>query len=788
MRKYLPTIIIFTIIIGIIALGIWYSDKDSPIKELAKLNIYSKEELSFLEEQGFLDNLDNVDTEKISNSQEVIKALKSPGLIEQNLNAPDESFEVLATKLTKDNYQLAFKLENRSKEKKEFYLIPVSKDNQAEFQEIKGVINNRNLLSINKDDVKKEPLESLYNIQQHKKELNPQLAKAYDDIDNNNYQAKPIKITLDANTTLLAKSEWIIKTLSSGVLQPVYFLIYGSAGGAKEELTILNVHSHPQQGENWEVSFTTKGKADLKIIPNDQATIDDDEFIGLFCDNEERFPQILQGDVIYYPDWKCNGTGKVVHYTLTAGNHTLRFEFGGQVAYAYNWFSANWAYRKKITIQTANVDSDLTDFPLYVYLDPSGAGSGLASKIKDDGYDIRFTQLDGDTEIPYERESYSEADGNSTGHFWVKTAVADGVGESATDIYMYYGYADATDGSDPANTWDANYLGVYHMAEASWDGTPVDDSAGTNDGTAAGAATTTATNAKIYRCGTFDGDGDYVDLNTIITDFTANHTITAWARSDDVSVWHQVLASSYNQQFTFGTDDLYWVSGASNNFAIANVLSIDTWYYVAVTYDGTNITLYYNNTSGSAARTPLAATADTLIGAYTATQEEWDGILDEVRITNDARTANEIKFEYYNMNEADNELAWGAEEAGNSAPTITSVSDYPDPEKVGNDVTFSVDWNDADAGELVKIHICKTNTLSGYACETNQVWCETGTASDDDPETCTYPTTSGDIGSNTYYAFVCDDEDSCSGYTSSTFTVEAVSTPSKIFKGGTHFK
>ena len=127
-------------------------------------------------------------------------------------------------------------------------------------------------------------------------------------------------------------------------------------------------------------------------------------------------------------------------------------------------------------------------------------------------------------------------------------------------------------------------------------------------------------------------------------------------------------------------------------------------------------------------------------------------------------------------------------EAANAAPTISSVADYPDPEKVGNDITFSVDWNDADAGELVKIHICKTDTLSSYACETNQVWCETGTASDDDPETCTYPTTSGDIGSNTYYAFVCDDEDSCSDYTSSTFTVEAVSTPSKIFKGGTHFK
>jgi len=102
------------------------------------------------------------------------------------------------------------------------------------------------------------------------------------------------------------------------------------------EINILNLHSHPQQGENWEVEFTTRGQADLYIIPNDQATIDDDEFVALYCGEEERTPQILENDVIFYKNWECNQVAKVVHYTLVAGTHTLRFEFGGQVAYAYN--------------------------------------------------------------------------------------------------------------------------------------------------------------------------------------------------------------------------------------------------------------------------------------------------------------------------------------------------------------------------------------------------------------------------------------------------------------------
>jgi hypothetical protein len=102
------------------------------------------------------------------------------------------------------------------------------------------------------------------------------------------------------------------------------------------EINIINVHSHPAQGDNWTVSFTTQGQADLKIIPNDQATIDDDEFVSLSCDGQNVQPQILSGDVIFYPNWQCAGTGQVVHYTKKAGNHTLRFEFGDQVSYAYN--------------------------------------------------------------------------------------------------------------------------------------------------------------------------------------------------------------------------------------------------------------------------------------------------------------------------------------------------------------------------------------------------------------------------------------------------------------------
>jgi hypothetical protein len=145
-------------------------------------------------------------------------------------------------------------------------------------------------------------------------------------IDSNNVKSyDAVKMELKDNIlTFTLDQSWLNKSNYPITLDPTV------------EINIINVHSHPQQGDNWTVNFTTQGQADLKIIPNDQSTIDDDDFVSLSCDGQNLTPQILSGDVIFYPNWECQGTGQVVHFTKTAGNHTLRFEFGDQVAYAYN--------------------------------------------------------------------------------------------------------------------------------------------------------------------------------------------------------------------------------------------------------------------------------------------------------------------------------------------------------------------------------------------------------------------------------------------------------------------
>ena len=73
---------------------------------------------------------------------------------------------------------------------------------------------------------------------------------------------------------------------------------------------------------------------------------------------------------------------------------------------------AGYSYRRKITIQNEQIDSDLADFPLLVSIP-----SDIASKMIDTEFDdIRFTKSDGQTPLPYEKETMSA----SGGKYWVK--------------------------------------------------------------------------------------------------------------------------------------------------------------------------------------------------------------------------------------------------------------------------------------------------------------------------------------------------------------------------------
>jgi hypothetical protein len=95
----------------------------------------------------------------------------------------------------------------------------------------------------------------------------------------------------------------------------------------------------------------------------------------------------------------------------------------------------------------------------------------------------------------------------------------------------------------------------------------------------------------------------------------------------------------------------------------------------------------------------------------------------------------------------------------NSPPTITSVSDSPDPQESGLETTFSSTASDPDS-DNIKLYVCQDSSCTN--CEPgNTADCYAASASAVSSDPSAVYTTS-DTGSYNYWAKVCDTNDLCS--------------------------
>ena len=568
------------------------------------------------------------------------------------------------------------------------------------------------------------------------------------------------------------------------------------------EINVLNIQSHPQQGEDWMVQFTTLGTADLKIIPNDQDTIDDDVFTGLYCGKKKVEPQILEGDVIYYPNWNCNSIATVVHYTAKAGKHTLRFEFGDSsdpdnfsVAWAYNdsepWWDLDWGWRTKITLDNTDQSTGLSNFP--VMATSTSAESDFWSNIEDDYRDLRFIDDDGN-ELYFEIEEFDYSGDDMVA--WVKLPYVHAT--TTDDIWMYYDNSSAATSTYASTTavWTENYEGVYHLNESSTGAAAVDSSSYGYDRSS----------------GSYPGvvDGQIAGGRDVISTyyyFIFNSNSVVYANPEGtIEIWmnrdfaNNIAYSKSLVDFRYSSDERYYIGydhseddwdfivdkeDTWRKFEIsANTWPQSTWAHAAMTWsDGANddfMYVYANGSSVNSCTTCMGtynsvADANAYLGSdYNPTGNEFfDGQIDEFRISDVPRSADWQAFQYCNTVGTCGDYT-AAEEYTNTPPTVTSVTDSPDPIGVGAELSFSVDWDDADTIDMEKMVICKGSgiTTSTATCK-DGTWKASDVYTNRDPEVVTYTTQAGDKGStHDYWAFVCDDKSACSSGTAGTFTVE----------------
>jgi hypothetical protein len=99
-----------------------------------------------------------------------------------------------------------------------------------------------------------------------------------------------------------------------------------------------------------------------------------------------------------------------------------------QLMVAQSWYDDNWQYRIPLIVSNPGTNG-LWDFQVNITLNASNID---VSKVKDDWSDIRFTEFDGVTLIPFWIESYT----STSASVWVKVP---GIPVSGATVFLYYG-------------------------------------------------------------------------------------------------------------------------------------------------------------------------------------------------------------------------------------------------------------------------------------------------------------------------------------------------------------
>lgn len=225
---------------------------------------------------------------------------------------------------------------------------------------------------------------------------------------------------------------------------------------------------------------------------------------------------------------------------------------------------------------------------------------------------------------------------------------------------------------------DANTVGFWHLEENSSAAAPLRDSSFLNihPGTPTG---TTVVDGKVGKARSFNGTSDTVSIpNTALLDINgagSTATIELWFNPSTLSpTWQNLLyknsgvtdcslTSCSDRQyaiFIHNTGYIHAVSTSTNNIGVAatgnasatGLIQVGKWHHAAVVIDSPNsimrtylngkevATVAYSNTG---IRT---GSGNVFLGAVAGNSTFFQGLIDEVRISNTARTPEEIRQAY----------------------------------------------------------------------------------------------------------------------------------------------
>ena len=333
-----------------------------------------------------------------------------------------------------------------------------------------------------------------------------------------------------------------------------------------------------------------------------------------------------------------------------------------------------WSDQLKLELNNAGQSEDLLNFPILVILNSSRIDYALTT---DAGEDIRFIDADLQTELPYQIEAWNE---NGNSYIWV--AVPHIGALSTTDhIWLHYGNPSATDHQNAAAVWDTNYTGVWHLHDDFLDST-AHGHHGTNGGSVDAPG-------FIGDGQQFNGAGAGVSFGTV-PGSDPDVTFALWFQTDRENECQRPIEKLANTGlngwsvlmrpfpavdgfprgmiFRIGAESAY--GGWGQEVSASEVYAATEWVFLVGTYDSVTDTgaLYVDgalvHSKTNADGRGVANVDQALVIGNT--WEDFHGLIDEVRISDVARSEAYIAAQYLSMTDA---FITYVDDAGRSCPS-----------------------------------------------------------------------------------------------------------------------
>ncbi|VVO67296.1 DUF2341 domain-containing protein [Pseudomonas fluorescens] len=330
-------------------------------------------------------------------------------------------------------------------------------------------------------------------------------------------------------------------------------------------------------------------------------------------------------------------------------------------ATAQAWWQDDWHYRKQIAVDTtpqgAAINQALGRTALLVRLH---TGNFTFDGVKEDGSDLRFVAADDKTVLNHQIESFDALMGMAL--IWVDVPNVEG--GQRQDIWMYYGNQKAPATGNGQLTFDPNYTALYHFDGAT--GTPAKDT--TAYGNTAQSATGTAIDGVVGRALQFSGQPLLLPASPSLQHNAGSaFTFSAWLRLDQATGEQLILARREGMQsLLIGVSQgLPFVEIDGQRAAATQALAPLQWQHVALTAEGSKVTLYVNGRESAALaqampafNSVMAIGADLQEGAL----QPFTGAIDELRLSKVARPAALLLADATSQGAESKLVAYGVDE------------------------------------------------------------------------------------------------------------------------------